>query len=113
KGGRWGMVLRGHSVEEQRVLCGRGLGELCSWAARITPDAVPPDVFHCASLVLADDIAAIVAAATEPEVGAVQAQLARTSSVPEATVLGRTPLRVDRYTAAAANGMAICWAELD
>jgi 2-methylcitrate dehydratase PrpD len=28
-------------------------------------------------------------------------------------VLGRTPVRVDRHTAAAANGMAICWSELD
>ena len=28
-------------------------------------------------------------------------------------MLGRTPVRTDRHTAAAANGMAICWAELD
>jgi 2-methylcitrate dehydratase PrpD len=59
-------------------------------------------------------MAAIVAAATEPEVAAVQTQLAggaRQSA--EATVLARTPLRVDRQTAAAANGFGVCWTELD
>ena len=67
-----------------------------------------------ACLVLADDIAAIVAAATEPEVVAMQGELARSSGSPAAaTVFGRTAVRVDRYTAAAANGLAICWTELD
>jgi 2-methylcitrate dehydratase PrpD len=108
------MVLKGPATEQQRVVCGRGFVELCTWAATIPLDALPPDVLQRACLVLSDDIAAIVAAATEPEVAAVQAQLARTAgSVSEATVLGRTPFRVDRHTAAAANGIAICWAELD
>jgi 2-methylcitrate dehydratase PrpD len=71
-------------------------------------------VLQRACLVLSDDIAAIVAAATEPEVIAVQVQLAGSAGgTPEATVLGRTSVRVDRHTAAAANGVAVCWAELD
>ena len=108
------MVLKERAAAEQRVACGRGFIELCTWAATTSLEAVPPDVLQRASLVLSDDIAAIVAAATEPEVVAVQAQLARSAgSIPEATVLGRTPVRADRHTAAAANGMAICWAELD
>jgi 2-methylcitrate dehydratase PrpD len=108
------MVLSGRTAAEQRVACGQGFIELCTWAAMTSLEAVPPDVRQRACLVLADDIAAIVAAATEPEVAAVQAQLARSAgSTAVATVLGRAPFRVDPYTAAAANGMAICWTELD
>ena len=114
KKGSLAMVLSGRTAAEQRVACGQGFIELCTWAAMTSLEAVPPDVRQRACLVLADDIAAIVAAATEPEVAAVQAQLARSAgSTPVATVLGRAPFRVDRYTAAAANGMAICWTELD
>src|SRR5262245_10953886 len=106
------MVLREDAAE--RIACGRAFGELCTWAATTSLDEVPPDVRQRACLVLSDDIAAIVAAATEPEVAAVQAQLAASSGSPAAaTLLGRTPCRVDRHTAAAANGMAICWSELD
>src|SRR6185295_10399717 len=108
------MVLKRVTADEQRAACGRGFIELCTWAATTSLDAVPPDVLRRACLVLSDDIAAIVAAATEPEVAAVQAQLVGTAgSAREATVLGRTASRVDRHTAAAANGIAICWAELD
>jgi 2-methylcitrate dehydratase PrpD len=107
------MVLTTGAAAEQRLTCGRGFIELCTWAATIPLAAVPPDALKRACLVLADDIAAIVAAATEPEVAAVQEELARSAGTPAATVLGRTPVRVDRHTAAAANGMAICWTELD
>jgi 2-methylcitrate dehydratase PrpD len=108
------MVLSGRTAAEQRVTCGEGFVELCTWAAMTPLETLPPEVRQRACLVLADDIAAIVAAATEPEVAAVQAQLARSAgSTAVATVLGRAPFRVDPYTAAAANGMAICWTELD
>jgi 2-methylcitrate dehydratase PrpD len=107
------MVLKRGAADEQRAACGRGFVELCTWAATTSLDAVPPDVLQRACLVLSDDIAAIVAAATEPEVAAVQGQLRTAGSAREATVLGRIASRVDRHTAAAANGLAICWAELD
>ena len=108
------MVLTGSAPADARSACGRRFLELCSWAATTSLDAVPAQVRRRASLILSDDIAAIVAAATEPEVGAIQAELARSTGSPAAaTVLGRTAVRVDRYTAAAANGLAICWTELD
>jgi len=107
------MVLTTDTAAEQRLLCGRGFSELCTWAATFPLGAVPAHVQKRACLVLADDIAAIVAAATEPEVAAVQEELARSAGPPAATVLGRTPVRIDRHSAAAANGMAICWTELD
>jgi 2-methylcitrate dehydratase PrpD len=107
------MVLMTDAAAAQRLACGRGFIELSTWAATIPLAAVPQDVVKRACLVLADDIAAIVAAATEPEVAGVQDELALSAGSPAATVLGRAPVRVDRHTAAAANGMAICWAELD
>src|SRR5947207_2039769 len=66
-----------------------------------------------AALVLADNIAATVGAADEPEVQAAQAKLAERSSGGEATVFNRGAARVDRYAAAAANGAAATWCELD
>jgi 2-methylcitrate dehydratase PrpD len=108
------MVLATSAAAEQRLSSGRAFTELCTWAATIPLAAVPPDVRKRACLVLSDDMAAIVAAATEPEVAAVQKELALSAGSPAtATLLGRRPVRVDRYTAAAANGVAICWTELD
>jgi 2-methylcitrate dehydratase PrpD len=108
------MVLASRAAAEQRLSCGRAFTEPCTWAATIPLAAVPAEAGKRACLVLSDDIAAIVAAATEPEVAAVQEELALSTGNPTAaTVLGCRPIRVDRYTAAAANGVAICWTELD
>jgi 2-methylcitrate dehydratase PrpD len=108
------MVLMGSAQADARTACGRRFLELCSWAATTSLDDVPAEVRQRASLILSDDIAAIVAAATEPEVVAIQAELARSTGAPTAaTLLGRTAVRVDRYTAATGNGLAICWTELD
>ena len=108
------MVLTDSAQADAREACGRQFVELCAWAATASLDDLPGQVRQRASLILADDIAAIVAAASEPEVAAIQTELARSSGTPAvASLLGRTALRVDRYTAAAGNGLAICWSELD
>ena len=108
------MVLTDSAQADAREACGRRFVELCAWAAVASLDDLPGGVRQRASLILADDIAAVVAASTEPEVAAIQTELARSSGSPAAaTLLGRTALRVDRYTAAAGNGLAICWSELD
>jgi 2-methylcitrate dehydratase PrpD len=70
-------------------------------------------VLHHATLVLADNIAATVGAEAEPEVQAAQARLTERTTASEATVLNRWAVRVDRYSAAAANGLAATWCELD
>ncbi|HEU0060477.1 MAG TPA: MmgE/PrpD family protein [Hyphomicrobiaceae bacterium] len=107
------MVLMGSAQAEARSDCGRRFVELCAWAATTSLAAVPAQARQRASLVLSDDIAAMVAAATEPEVVAIQAELVRGSGAPAATLLARTAVRVDRHTAAAGNGLAISWSELD
>src|SRR5689334_23616310 len=108
------MVLTDSAQAEARRACGHGFIELCTWAATASLADLPGPVRQRASLILADDIAAIVAAATEREVAAIHTELARSSGTPAAaSLLGRTALRVDRYTAAAGNGLAISWSELD
>jgi 2-methylcitrate dehydratase PrpD len=70
-------------------------------------------VLHHAALVLADNIAATIGAEAEPEVQAAQERLTERTTALEATVLNRGAVRVDRYSAAAANGLAATWCELD
>jgi 2-methylcitrate dehydratase PrpD len=95
----------------QRGSAGAGIRELVTWAAQT--DAIPDHVLRRAALVLADNIAALVAAESEPEVRRAQALFTERATVHEATIFNRTHARVDRYAAAAANGTAATWCELD
>lgn len=92
---------------------GRALAALTDWAAGVEWSAVPPAVQARAALVLADDLAAMVAARAEPELRGVVAGLKRSAGRAEATVFDGGRDRIDRYSAAAANGSAADWAELD
>jgi 2-methylcitrate dehydratase PrpD len=96
-----------------RALAGIRTRELLAWAAGVRAGAIPEPVLGQAALVLADNIAATVGAQGEPEVRAAQARLIEYRTSPEATVLSRGTVRVDRYCAAAANGLAATWCELD
>ena len=91
----------------------RGLATLAEWSAALEWAAIPEPVRRRAALVLADDLAAIVAARDEPELVALQAGVARSAGAPEATVFNGRGVRLDRYSAALANGTACDWAELD
>lgn len=98
---------------EVRARAGEGMAKLVRWAAGVDAEAIPDAVRRRAALVLADDIAAMVAAEAEPEVQAAQAKLTERTTGAEATVFNRQAARVDRYAAAAANGAAATWCELD
>jgi len=74
---------------------------------------IPESVRKRAALVLCDDMAAMIAARGEPEVVALHDGVARSSGNPEATVFNARGQRLDRYSAALANGCAGDWAELD
>ena len=95
-----------------------GMKQLCAWAADAARADLPPPVRQRAALILADDLAAMVAASAETQVAAAQAGLAQASGAAEATVFapivdgGGSP-RLDRASAAAANGIAAAWCELD
>ena len=97
-------ALRARSADAFRALC--------CWAARAAGEPLPEAARRRAALILADDIGAAVAACAEPEVAAARA-LEPTAGPPEATVFAAGAPRLDRVSAAVANGMAATWAELD
>ncbi|BAQ50076.1 MmgE/PrpD family protein [Methylobacterium aquaticum] len=86
---------------------------LMTWAAADSPESLPGPVRARAALVLADDLGAMVAAADEPPVARMRAVLARSSGRAEATVFAPGSPPLDRASAAAANGLAATWCELD
>ncbi len=100
-------------TEEPRRLSATGFRELALWAAGAVSAPLTADVRRRAAMVLSDDIAAIVAASAERQVARAQAGLAAGVALQEATIIAPGARRVDRCTAAAANGMAATWCELD
>ena len=88
--------------------------ELIRWAVAANARPLPEAVRRRAATILADDIGAMVAGSLEPQVAQARQGLARSASGrAEATVFAAGAPRLDRYAAAAANGMAITWCELD
>lgn len=90
-----------------------GLAALTEWSAALRWSDIPDAIRRRAAVVLADDLAAIVAARDEPELAALHDGMARSSGRPEATVFNARGQRLDRYSAATANGSAADWCELD
>lgn len=89
------------------------LGELVAFTSGIEWSEIPEAVQKRAALVLCDDMAAMVAARDEPEVMALHDGVAKAAGPAEATVFNARGQRLDRYSAALANGCAGDWAELD
>jgi 2-methylcitrate dehydratase PrpD len=90
-----------------------GLATLTAWSSQLEWKAIPDQTRQRAALVLCDDLAAMVAARDEPEVIAFHDGMALSSGAAEATVFNARGMRLDRYSAAVANGGASDWCELD
>lgn len=90
-----------------------GIVALIDWAMALRPQDVPPAVLRKAVLIVADDVAAAVAAQDEPEVLRVHEQLVRDGARKEAAVFRAGAARTDRISATLANGIAGSWCELD
>src|SRR3990172_6035760 len=88
--------------------------ELMRWAAEARSRPLPQAVRRRARMIFWDDSGAICAGSLEPQVARAREGFARTASgTAEATVFAKGAPRLDRYSAACANGMAITWCELD
>lgn len=88
--------------------------ELIRWAVAANTQPLPETVRRRAATILSDDIGAMVAGSLEPQVARAREGFVRTASgTAEATVFTKGAPRLDRYSAACANGMAITWCELD
>jgi len=90
-----------------------GLRALVDWGVRVELGDIPNPVLRKMALVIMDNIGATVAAGEEPEVAGAYRQLDRFSGPRDASVFRRGRPRVDRYSAALANGIAQSWCELD
>jgi 2-methylcitrate dehydratase PrpD len=108
------MVLMKPVVDEvQRSACAEATTQLFEWASGAVHGELPAAMRRRAALILADDVAAMAAASGEPQVKETLLRLVRTSTGPEATVFAPGIGRLDRTSAAVANGMAATWCELD
>lgn len=107
------VLVKPHIDAGARERAAAAFRSLVTWAAETVRHPLPEPVRRRAALILADDIGAIVAAASEPQVLAARAGFLRASGPPEASVFAPGRPRLDRYNAAAANGMAATWCELD
>ena len=96
---------------EQQVAA--GIRNLLAWAHAAQSAPIPAAVLHKAAIVIADNLAATVAAREEPEVRRVHAQLLEAGARAEATIFCGGARRTDRYSAALGNGIAGSWCELD
>jgi 2-methylcitrate dehydratase PrpD len=101
------------STPNARDACALHTEALCRWAAGTTLADIPDAVLDRALRVLADDLAAIVGAAHEPEVACFHEKVLARSSTQEATVFCGGRRRTERTWAAVANAMAADWLELD
>jgi 2-methylcitrate dehydratase PrpD len=102
------------SENPDRTQAAANTRELMRWAAEAVSKPLPEAVRRRAAIILSDDIGAIVAGSLEQQVARAQEGLARTSSGrAEATVFAKGSPKLDKYSAASANGMAITWCELD
>lgn len=101
------------SADGLRKATADGVVALLDWATALRAQAVPPEVLRKAVLIVADDVAAAIAAQDEPEVLRVHEQLVRDGARPQAAVFRASGPRTDRISAALANGIAGSWCELD
>lgn len=100
-------------VLDERGAVESGVRELLAFARSTRLQDIPPATLRRGVMIIADDLGAIVAASEEPEVAAAHAQFQRLGGPAEAVVFGRPGVRLERSLAAAANGLAADWCELD
>ena len=106
--------MTGHKANPARARAAANVRDLMHWAAAARGLPLPEAARRRAATILADDIGAIVAGSREPQVVRAREGFVRSaSSAAEATVFAQGAPRLDRYSAAGANGMAITWCELD
>ena len=100
-------------AKQQEQAVERGIRELIEWVVAVKLQEIPPPVLRKAAVVIADNVAAMIAARDEPEVAAVRAQMIAAGGRAEATLFLGGSSRTDRISAALANGIAGSWCELD
>lgn len=96
----------------QRRAVADAFADLCAWAVDARHAPLPSDIRRRAALVLMDDLGAIVAASTEPEIIAARKSVSHSGEA-AATIFAKGAPRSSMDQAATMNGMGVAWAELD
>jgi 2-methylcitrate dehydratase PrpD len=91
----------------------RSFDGLVAWALETDAAALPENVLSRAALLVADELAALLAAAEDPAVRAAQAALLPIEETGAAAVLTKPFTRTSVRNAAMANAVALSWMELD
>lgn len=99
-------------VAATRESIGAGLTQLSQWAVDAARMPLPGAALGKAARVFVDDVAAMCAAFSQPEVAAMH-RAAKAGAPAEAVLFAPGAPRVERHAAAIANGTAGCWCELD
>ena len=89
------------------------LKRLCHWFVSAKHQKLPDDIRSRAALVLFDDIGAMVAASTEPQIMSMHTRLSNEALKKQSTIFTKFAPKSDVLNAASANGMAAAWCELD
>ena len=89
-----------------------GLVCLSEWATSAARQPIPAETLAKAARVFVDDVAAMCAAFSQPEIAAMH-RAALQSVLAQAVLFAPGAPRADRHAAAIANGTAGCWCELD
>ena len=96
-----------------RTAAASGIARLMDWAHGVRFADIPAPAVARMARIIADDLAAAVAARDETEVVAFHRRTLAQVDTPEATVFRGGRQRTGRKAAAVANGMAFDWLELD
>ncbi len=96
-----------------RASAGRAVETLIDWAVQQELSDIPIEVRQQTVMVIADDLAAMLSAESEPQVMASQAMLLASGPKGHATVIRRDRAQLAPLQAALANALAASWNELD
>lgn len=107
------LVLNRMTQPTLRESAGRGVQTLIDWAVQQELSDIPTKVRQQTVMVIADDLAAMLSAESEPQVMASQAMLLASGPAGKASVIRRDRAQLAPLQAALANALAASWNELD
>jgi len=109
----FGIYFKNMTQLTLRDAAGLGVQTLIDWAVQQELDDIPTEVRQQTVMVIADDLAAMLSAETEPQVMASQAMLLSRGPSGEASVIRHDRAQLAPLQAALANALAASWNELD
>jgi 2-methylcitrate dehydratase PrpD len=102
-----------NSSNTERAILEAQLGELVTWAIRVSSKDIPAAILQRAAEVLFDDLSAMIGAWNEPEFRRLYPLLLKSTGQASASIFCDPGAKADIYTAALVNAVSANWLELD